>query len=168
MNRSNSRNFIRGLFYAILTLFFVGSIINCGGGSSSGPSQIQAPKAMIQDFIAKHQTMVDSTLVDFYVVDEQPSVAAVIKRTIDEKKAAGDLNALQQATFDFSNLQIAVVGEKEAYINDEPNKIIQIAVSGSYVMMQENDNKTIEASNNIVLQMVNNNWKVTEKINPWS
>jgi hypothetical protein len=149
-------------------MFFVGSIINCGGGSSSGPSKIQAPKTLIQNFIAKHETMIDKSLVDFYVADEQSSVAAAIKRTIEEKTASGELNKLQLATFDFTNLQIAVVGEKEAYINDEPNKIIQIAVSGSYVMMQENDNKTIAASNNIVLQMVNSNWKVTEKISPWS
>jgi hypothetical protein len=168
VNRSNSRNFIRGLFYAVLALFFAGSISNCGGGSSSGPSQVQAPKAMIQDFIAKHETMVDSTLVDFYVADEQPSVAAAVKRNIDEKKAAGELNELQQATFDFSNLQIAVVGEKEEYLNDEPKKTIQVSVSGSYVMKQENGNKTISANENIVLQYVNNDWKVTEKINPWS
>jgi len=168
VNRSNSRNFIRGLLYAVLALFFVGSIINCGGGSSSGPSQVQAPKAMIQDFIAKHETMVDSSLVDFYVADEQPSVAAAVKRTIDEKKAAGELNELQQATFDFSNLQIAVVGEKQEYLNDEPKKTIQVSVSGSYVMKQENGNKTISANENIVLQYVNNDWKVTEKINPWS
>ena len=168
MSKSNSKIFIRILFYSILTLFFVGSIINCGGGSSSGPSKVQAPKTLIQNFIAKHETMIDKSLVDFYVADEQPLVAAAIKRTIEEKTASGELNKLQQATFDFTNLQIAVVGEKEAYINDEPKKTIQVSVSGSYIMKQENGNKTISANDNIVLQYVNNNWKVTEKINPWS
>lgn len=167
MSKSNSRNFIRSLFYTILILFFVGGTINCGGGSS-GPSQVQAPKTLIQEFIAKHEIMVDKSLVDFYVSDEQLSVAAAVERTINEKKASGELDTLQQATFDFSNLQIAVVGEKEAYIDDEPNKVIQVSVSGSYIMKQKNGNKTISANDNIVLQMVDNNWKVTEKISPWS
>jgi hypothetical protein len=74
----------------------VGSIINCGGGSSAGPSQVQAPKILIQDFIAKHDTMVDKSLVDFYVADEQPSVAAAVDRSIGEKKAAGELDKLQR------------------------------------------------------------------------
>ncbi|MDH3866782.1 MAG: hypothetical protein OES39_06775, partial [Desulfobulbaceae bacterium] len=76
---------------------------------------------------------------------------------------------LQHATFDFSNLQIAVVGEKEAYINDEPKKIIKVTVSGSYIMKQEDGDKTIAANDTIILlEMVDNKWKVTERINPWS
>ncbi len=154
--------------YSVLSLFLVGSIINCGGGSSSGPSQVQAPEILIQDFIAKHETMVDKSLVDFYVADEQPSVAAAVDKTIDEKQAAGELEKLQQTTFDFSNLQIAVVGEKEEYINDQPTQLIKVSVSGSYIMKQEAGDKTIAANDTIILEKVNKNWKVTERINPWS
>jgi len=165
---SNTVKITKVLLYSILALFLVGTIINCGGGASSAPAQVQAPKALIQDYIAKHGTMVDDSLVDFYVAAEQPTVAAAIQRSIDEKKAAGELQGLQQATFDFSNLQIAVVGEKEAYINDEPKKVIKVSVSGSYIMKQENGSTTIPANDTIILEMVNNNWKVTERINPWS
>ena len=155
--------------YSVLALFLVGSIINCGGGSSAGPSQVQAPKVLIQDFIAKQETMVDKSLVDFYVTDEQPSVAAAIEKTIDEKQVAGELDKLQHATFDFSNLEIAVVGEEEAYINDEPKKVIKVSVSGSYIMKQEDGDKTIAADDTIILlEMIANQWKVTERINPWS
>jgi hypothetical protein len=168
VKKSNTVKFAKGLLYSILMLFLVGSIVNCGGGSSSGPAQVQAPKALIQDFIAKHGTMVDASLTDFYVTDEQPSVAAAIKRTIDEKKAAGELENLQQATFDFSNLQIAVVGEKEDYVDDQPTKLFKVSVSGSYMMKQESDTKTIQANETIIFAMVGNTWKVTEKVNPWS
>jgi len=118
-------------------------------------------------FIAKHETMIDSSLVNFYVTEEQPTVAAAVQRTIDEKKAAGELSKLQNATFDFSNLQISVVGEKEAYVNDIPTKVIKVSVSGSYTMKQESGIATIPADETIILEMVDNNWKVTEKVNPW-
>jgi hypothetical protein len=112
VKKSNTINLTKGLLYTVLALFLVGTMINCGG-SSSGPAQVQAPKALIQDYISKHGIMVDASLVDIYVTDEQPRVAATVKRIIDEKKSTGELEDLQHATFDFSNLQIAVVGEKE-------------------------------------------------------
>jgi hypothetical protein len=107
---------------------------------------VQAPKALIQDYIAKHETMVDESLVDFYVKSEQPMVAAAVNKTIEAKKAAGELDRLLQTTFDFSNLQIAVVGEKEEYIDDQPTKIIKVSVSGSYIMKQEDAAKTVQAN----------------------
>ena len=118
MEKSDTVKFTKVFMYSVLALFLVGSIINCGGGSSTGSAQVQAPTILIQDFIAKHETMVDKSLVDFYVTDEQPFVAAAVDRRIGEEKVAGELDKLQHATFDFSNFQIAVVGEKEAYIND--------------------------------------------------
>jgi hypothetical protein len=168
VKKSNTVKFTKGLLYLILALFLVGSIINCGGGSSSGPVQVQAPKALIQDYVAKHGTMVDTSLADFYVTDEQPSIAAAIKRTIEEKKAAGELENLQSATFDFSNLQIAVVGEKEDYVDDQPTKLVKVSVSGSYMIKQESSTKTIQADETIIFATVGNTWKVTEKVNPWS
>ena len=168
MRKNNTVKFTKGLLYSIMALFLVGSFVNCGGGSSSGPSQVQAPKAFVQDFIAKHNTMVDSSLADFYLTEEQPSVAAAIQKTIDAKKAAGELENLQQATFDFTNLQISVVGEKEDYIDDQPTKLIKVSVSGSYVMKNENGDKTIPADETIILGMIDKHWKVTERINPWS
>ena len=168
MKKSNIVTPVKILLHAILLLFVTGSVINCGGGNSSAPAQVNAPKAMIQDFIAKHEIMVDKSLVEFYVADEQPLIAAAVQKTIDEKSAAGNLQKLQKATFDFSNLQIAVTGEKEEYINDEPNKVIQVSVSGSYIMEKANEKKTIPTDTIIVLQLVDNSWKVTERIQPWS
>jgi hypothetical protein len=160
-------NLTKGLMYTVLALFLVGIMINCGG-SSSTPAQVQAPKALIQDYIAKHGTMVDSSLASLYLNDEQPKVAADIKRTISEKTATGELEKLQHATFDFTNLQITVVGQKEDYVDDQPTKLIKVSVSGSYIMKQAADSTTISANETIILAKVNKNWKVTEKVNPWS
>jgi hypothetical protein len=167
VKKSNTVKFTKVLLYPVLVLLLVGSLINCGGGSSSAPVQVEAPKAMIQDFIAKLGTMVDSSIVDFYVADEQPFVAAAVEKAIEEKKAAGELEKLQSATFDFSNMKIAVVGEKEAYVHDEPTRVIKVSVSGTYSMTHENNTATIPADKTIILEMVNNQWKVTEKVNPW-
>ena len=168
MEKSNTVTSVKVVLYAILSLFLAASLVNCGGESSKTEVQAQAPKSLIQDYIAKHHTMVDKALVDFYVTEEQPLVAAAVQKAIDEKTAAGDLRRLQQATFDFSNLQVAVVGEKEEYVNDEPTRVIQVSVSGSYVMEQEDGTKDIPADSTIVLQMVGNSWKVTERLQPWS
>lgn len=167
MKKNHMINLTKGLLYTVLALFLVGTMINCGG-SSSGPVQVQAPKALIQDYVSKHGIMVDTSLVDIYVAEEQPKVAADIKRTINEKTATGELERLQDATFDFTNLQIAVIGEKEDYIDDQPTKLIKVSVSGSYIMKQADNATTIPADETVILGMVNNNWKVTERINPWS
>ena len=167
MKKSNMINLTKGLMYTVLALFLVGIMINCGG-SSSTPAQVQAPKALIQDYIAKHGTMVDSSLASFYLNDEQPKVAADIKRTISEKTATGELEKLQHATFDFTNLQIKVVGQKEDYVDDQPTQLIKVSVSGSYIMKQAADSTTISANETVILAKVNKNWKVTEKVNPWS
>lgn len=163
---SNTVKFTKFLLFSVLALFLAGSLVNCGGGSST-PVQVEAPKALIQDFVAKHDNMVDKSLVNFYVADEQPTVAAAVDRAIDEKQAAGELEKLQKASFDFSNLKIAVVDAKEVYVHDEPTTVMKVSVSGSYNMTHENDTATIPADKTIILEMVNKQWKVTEKVNPW-
>ena len=168
MEKSNTINLTKGLLYTVLALFLVGTMISCGG-SSSGPVQAQAPKELIQEFISKHGIMVDTSLVDIYVTDEQPKVAADVKKTINEKTATGELERLQDATFDFTNLQITVVGEKEDYVEDTPTKLIMVSVSGSYIMKQGENSTTIAADETVVLGMIDNkHWKVTERIHPWS
>ena len=167
MKKSNTMNFTKGLLYTVLGMFLVGTMVSCGG-SSSAPVQVQAPKALIQKYIAMHDIMVDTSLVDFYLTGEQPKVAADIKRTIEAKEGAGELEKLQNATFDFSNLQITVVGEKEDYIEDQPTKLIKVSVTGSYIMNQAADSTTITANETVILGMVKEQWKVTERINPWS
>ena len=168
MKKNSMINLTKGVLYTILALFLAGAVINCGGGSSADPvAQAQAPQSLIKDFIAKHETMVDLSLVDLYAKDERPRIAAAVNKTIDEMKSTGELDKLMNATFDFSNLQIKVVGQKEGYINDRPRKLMKVTLSGSYVMKEDNKTKTIPADDSIVLEMVDNSWKVTESVDPW-
>lgn len=164
---SNTKKISRVVLYTFLALFLVGGMINCGGGASSGPAQVQAPKALIQDFIAKHELMVDKSLVNYYLPDEQPMIAATVKKTIEEKKQSGELEKLQSAAFDFSNLKIQVVDEKEVTYRDMPTRAIKVSVTGSYLMKQEDGSETIPTDKTIILEMVDSSWKVTEKNNPF-
>ena len=166
MKTRSKLSIVKVLLTAVLAMFLAGSLVNCGGSKSS-PALVKAPVDFIKDFIAKHETMIDTSLVNFYVKDEQAIVEAQINKTIDEKKEAGVLEKLQNLQFDFSNLQIKVVDQKEEYIADMPRKMIKVAVTGSYVMKQADEAKTVSADDTIILEMVDNSWKVTEKVNPW-
>ena len=154
----------RILLFTALALFLVSGLINCGGSSSSS----QPSKAYIQQFIAKHQTMVDPSLASFYIEKEQSKVARLVDQTISAKEEAGTLATIQQATFDFSNLTIDMMGEKSEYINDEPKTFVKVAVKGSYIMKLQDKSRDIEADDVIILERVGHDWKVTETINPWS
>ena len=156
-NETRTNSILTSLLYLVVGLFLVGGIVNCGG--SSGPTL--APKTFIHDFIAKHKAMVDISLVDFYIKDEQENIAARIDESINTLKSKGTFERTQQATFDFSNLQIQVVGEKEKYVDDEPKTFMKVAVKGSYTMNQKDVAKTIPADEVIILERVGKNWKVT-------
>lgn len=164
-HQKTTKSFWTIILSVSVALFLLIGTINCGG-SSSGPTV--APKAFLHDFIAKHETMVDDSLVEFYIQEEQAQVAELINTSINSLKAQGTLESMQQATFDFTALQLNVVGEKEKYIDDEPKTFMKVAVKGSYTMNQKDTSKTISADQIIILEMVGRNWKVTETINPWS
>ena len=160
------RNVVKVLLYTVLGLFLAGAIVNCGGSSSSAPAQVQAPTDLIKDFIAKHTTMIDKALANFYTPEEQPVIVAQVEKNIEEKTPA-ELEKLKNTTFDFSKLKIAVVGEKETTYQYAPTKIIKVEVYGSLVMNQEGASTEVPADQTIILEMVDNSWKVTEEKDPW-
>ena len=150
------------LSFAAMVFFLIG-LTSCSSSDS-----IELPKTFLQNFIAKHETMVDASLVDFYIKEEQAQVAQLVDNSINASKAKGDLESLQKATFDFSNMNLELVDKKEDYINDEPKSFLKIAIKGSYSMHLQNNTKTIPANDVIILEKVGDGWKVTETINPWS
>ncbi len=157
-------NFMTSLLATVAILSVLSGIVNCSG---SRHATIQAPQDIIQNYVAKHETMVDNSLVDLYVEEEQAKVANQINQSIAAKEAAGTLDKLRHATFDFSGLALEVVGEKEEYVNDEPKTFIKVQVSGSFILNLEGDSRQIIPENFVILERQNNAWKVTEKINPW-
>ena len=154
----------RNIIMVAVSLFFLAIITGCGSSSTS----IQLPKDFILDFIAKHETMADKSLVYYYVKSDRPKIAEQIETSCRINKSKGVLEILENATFDFSELQIELVDKKEAYINDEPVVFVRVAVKGCYKMQLPEAIKTIDTDDIIVLQMAKSEWKVTNTNNPWS
>jgi len=112
--------------------------------------------------------MADKSLVYYYVKSDQPEIAEQIEVACRINKSKGVLEILENATFDFSELQIEIVDKKEKYIDDEPVVFIKVAVKGCYKMQLPEAIKTIDTDDIIVLQMAKSEWKVTNTNNPWS
>ena len=157
-------NLKRSLTLVTVGFFAIVSITGCGSSNLS----MELPKDFIQEFIAKHETMVDESLVYYYVKSDQPEVAEKINVSCRIKKAQGKLEVMENATFDFSELEIQLLDQKEVYVNDEPVMFARVAIKGCYKMKVEEETQKIEANEIIVLQMARNEWKVSKRNNPWS
>jgi hypothetical protein len=156
--------FKRSLILITMSLFALVNITGCGSNDLS----MELPNDFIQSYIAKHETMVDESLVYYYVKSDQPEVAEQIDVSCRINRSKGTFEILEKATFDFSELQIQLVDKKEVYVNDEPVMFAKVAVKGSYKMLLEKETQKIEANEVIILQMARNEWKVTKSNNPWS
>ncbi len=150
------------LWMTALALALPAALAGCGGSKAT-----TIPTAVIKDYMAKHQTMVDPSLAKLYIEKEQPGVLDVINRTIAEKESQGSLEELRHATFDFAQMKVELLGEKEIYVNDEPRKFLKIATKGTFTMKLDHGSKTIPAEGVLILEKVRADWKVTETINPW-
>jgi len=148
-----------------ITIALIGLVIMTGCGSNN--DALQLPEDFIRDFIAKHETMIDQSLVYYYVREEQPGIAEKVGTAVRFNAAKGALEILEQATFDFSGLRIEHVDRKEEYVNDEPVIFVKVAVKGNYTMVLPKTKKRIDANEIIILQMAHNEWKITESNNPW-
>ena len=150
------------LFVISILIVFV-SITGC-----SSSSNVELPKDFIREFIAKHETMVDKSLVYYYAREEQSTVAEKIDLACRVNKTKGILESLEKPTFDFSGLKIEIVDQKEEYFDDEPVLYVKVAVRGNYTMELPEENKKIDTDEVIILKMARHEWKVTETNNPWS
>ena len=151
-----------------LGLVVVAGLLLIAAGCGGGKTAAVAPDALIKSYMAKHETMVDASLAGLYIEKEQAGVAEKVTTTIAARKADGSLEGLQGATFDFSGLQIQVVGEMEDYINDEIKQFLKVAVKGQYKMNVQESGKQISADQVLILEKEAGDWKITETINPWT
>lgn len=160
-------------FLSIITgALFIISIILFGfigiTGCSSNVTSEDLPKDFIKAFMAKHETMVDKSLVYYYTKEDQPAVSEQIELACRINKSKGKLKILEKATFDFSGLRMELVEKKEDYVNDEPVVFLKVAVKGNYRMHLPEETRMIDADQVIILQMAHNEWKVSASNNPWS
>ena len=137
-----------------------------GGCGKTAPASI--PDGVIKDYIAKHETMVDTSLASLYVHEEQGTVAKKVSSTITARKTDGTLEDLQSATFDFSGLELQLLGEKDDHINDEIKSFLKVAITGGYIVNIHESVKNITVDETVILENEGGTWKITEKINPWS
>ncbi len=144
---------------ALLLLGFVA----CGGSK-----QAQAPADLIKNYVAKHVIMIDKSLADLYVKEEQIDVLHKIEESIAASKEDGSYENLARASFDFSEMSIETVGAKDAYIDDESKDFLKVATKGSVTMTVSDTTKKIPVDSIMILEKEGSAWKITEKINPWS
>ena len=159
---------IRSVFkvpYALGIAAVAGLLVIAVAGCGAGASKVS--DGLIHDYLAKHETMVDASLAGLYIVTEQDGIAEKINSAIAARTADGTLEGLRGATFDFSDLTIEVIGEKEDHINDEIKRFVKVAIQGTFSMRLKDSDRQITADETLILEMEGKVWKVTEKINPW-
>jgi hypothetical protein len=148
---------------ALAVLLLTAAAGGCGMTASNS-----VPDVFIKDYIAKHETMVDTSLASLYIQKEQGAVAEKVSSTIAARKTDGTLEDLQGATFDFSGLELELLGETKDYVNDEVKSFMKVAVRGSYTVNVQANARNITVDETLTLEKEDGTWKITETINPWS
>ena len=155
------RRYLSRVIKGLCCLMFVAAISGC----SSQPAT--PPQTVIKSFIQKHISMIDLSVADFYVNEEQAGIRALVNKTIQQKKSEGTLALLKMAKYNFGNLNLDTIAEKEDYVNDETVDLVEIKASGFYTVSIDGKEETVVEDEVFVLESVGNEWKVTEKIRPW-
>ena len=134
-------------------------------GCTSSPSE--TPEKFVLNFIQKHIPMIDISVADFYVKEEQKGIIERVKELIASGKEGGLLKSRSAATYDFSKIKVNVLDQKEEYVHDEAIDFMKVAAKGSYTKTVDGKSESLIEDEIIILESVAGAWKVTEKINPW-
>lgn len=134
-------------------------------GCSSGPAQ--APEQFVKGLIAKHLSMIDVSIVDFYVKEERPSIKELIRNSIQKKKDAGVFDFYKNASYDLSQVNVTVLAKKTDYVNDEEANYVRLRAKGNYTISQGDQSQSLNEDEIFVLRSVGNKWRLTKKDNPW-
>jgi hypothetical protein len=141
-----------------IILFFL--YVSC----SSDPKQ--SPEDFVRAFIEKHILMIDLSLVDFYVKEEQSGIRELIHQNIQAKKDEGILEALLNAKSDLSTLRVKMINQR-TLTDSEPKFFVEVEVKGFYTITINGIERTYLEDETFVLLKVGDEWKVTQKLNPW-
>jgi len=134
-------------------------------GCSSAPSA--SYDTFILKFIQKHIPMIDKSVANFYVKEERAGVIDRVEKKVDLIKEEGSFKSHSTAKYDFSNIKVEVVDQKQEYVNDEAVDFMKVEVKGKYTKTINGKSETLSEDEIIILESVAGKWKVTEKINPW-
>ena len=149
----------------ILKMLIFSVLILMWAGCTSAPSE--TPEKFVLKFIQKHIPLLDQSVADFYVKEEQAGVIDRVKNVIASMKEKGNLESLKTATYDFSKIKVDVLDQKQEYVDDEGVQFLKVAARGSYTKAINGKSESLNEDEIIILESVAGKWKVTEKINPW-
>ena len=162
-----SEKFYTSIYRTVSNIIILAVFVSLTG-CSYNDRKVELPVEFIHDFIAKHETMIDKSLIYYYPREEQSSIAERVDIACRVCRSKGTLESLQQADFDFSGLQLKILDKKEDYFKDEPVVYLKVAMKGNYTMKLPEESMKINADDILVLRMFHHEWKVTETMNPWS
>ncbi len=127
-------------------------------GCTSAPSE--TPEKFVLNFMQKHIPMIDISVADFYVKEEQKGIIERVKELTASSKSSA-------ATYDFSKIKVNVLDQKEEYVDDESKNFMKVAAKGSYTKTVDGKSESLVEDEIIIIESVAGAWKVTEKLNPW-
>ncbi len=130
-------------------------------GCTSAPSE--TPEKFVLNFMQKHIPMIDISVADFYVEEEQKGIIERVKELIASSKEKSS----SAATYDFSKIKVNVLDQKEEYVHDEAINFTKVAATGSYTKTVDGKSESVIEDEIIILESIAGEWKVTEEINPW-
>jgi hypothetical protein len=134
-------------------------------GCTSAPTE--TPEKFVLNFINKHIPMIDVSVADFYVKEEQKGIIERVQKFIASSKEKGLFKSSSAATYDFSKVKITVLDHREEYVNDEGINFMKIAAKGNYTKTVNGKEESLIEDEIIILESIAGSWKVTEKTNPW-
>ena len=145
---------------ALMLKLFLATVmmIMLAAGCTSAPSE--TPEKFVLNFIQKHIPMIDISVADFYVKEEQKGIIERVKELTASSKSSA-------ATYDFSKIKVNVLDQKEEYVDDEAINFMKLAAKGSYTKTVDGKSESLIEDEIIILESVAGAWKVTEKLNPW-
>jgi len=112
--------------------------------------------------------MIDKSLADFYVIEEQAGVISRVQKFIESKKKNGKFESLSAAAYDFSKINVDILDQKQEYVNDEGVGFMKVAARGSYTITVNGKSESLTEDETIIIESVKGKWRVNEKIDPWN
>lgn len=144
----------------VMLKMFLATLLMIMLAASCTSSPSETPEKFVLNFIQKHIPMIDISVADFYVKEEQKGIIERVKElTASSKKSA--------AVYDFSKIKVNVLDQKEEYVDDESMNFMKVAAKGSYTKTVDGKSESLVEDEIIIIESVAGAWKVTEKLNPW-
>ncbi len=144
----------------VMLKMFLATLLMIMLAASCTSSPSETPEKFVLNFIQKHIPMIDISVADFYVKEEQKGIIERVKELTASSKSSA-------AVYDFSKIKVNVLDQKDEYVYDESMNFMKVAAKGSYTKTVDGKSESLVEDEIIIIESVAGAWKVTEKLNPW-